>query len=79
MLSECLHYQGKAGFLIEFLKWYFSKYWQVQTRPVFAQTVTYDWLNEFCNLYIAGIVSIFSRHGLRIEVHHRNQLNKSIR
>ena len=32
--------QGKAsaGFLIEFLKWYFSKYWQVQ---VFAQTVTY--------------------------------------
>ena len=28
-------------FLIEFLKWYFSKYWQVRTRPVFAQTVTY--------------------------------------
>ena len=27
-------------FLIEFLKWYFSKYWQVRTRPVFAQTVT---------------------------------------
>ena len=27
-------------FLIEFLKWHFSKYWQVQTRPVFAQTVT---------------------------------------
>ena len=41
MLSECLHYQGKAGyFLIEFLKWYFLKYWQVRTRPVFAQTVT---------------------------------------
>ena len=32
--------QGKAGFLIEFLKWYFSKYWQVRTRPVFTQTVT---------------------------------------
>ena len=31
-------------FLIEFLKWYFSKYWQVQTRPVFAQTVTYNTL-----------------------------------
>ena len=41
MLSECLHYQGKVGFLIEFLKWYFSKYWQVQTRQIFAQTVTY--------------------------------------
>ena len=40
MLSEWLHYQGKAGFLIEFLKRYFSKYWQVQTTWVFAQTVT---------------------------------------
>ena len=28
-------------FLIEFLEWYFSKYWQVRTRPVFAQTVTF--------------------------------------
>ena len=28
-------------FLIEFLKWYFSKYQQVQTMRVFAQTVTY--------------------------------------
>ena len=28
-------------FLIEFLKWYFSKYWQVRTRLAFAQTVTY--------------------------------------
>ena len=27
--------------LIEFLKWYFSKYWQVRTRRVFAQTVTF--------------------------------------
>ena len=42
MLSECLHYQGNAGyFLIEFLKWYFSKYWQVRTRRVFGQTITY--------------------------------------
>ena len=46
MLSECLHYQGKAGFLIKFLKWYFLKYWQVQTRRVFAQTVTI--INTFC-------------------------------
>ena len=28
-------------FFIEFLNWYFSKYWQVRTRLVFAQTVTY--------------------------------------
>ena len=42
MLSESLQYQGKAGFLIEFLKWYFSEYWQVRTRRVFAQTVTYS-------------------------------------
>ena len=42
MLSECLHYQGKADyFLMEFLKWYFSKYWQVRNRPVFARTVTF--------------------------------------
>ena len=37
------HYQGKAGFLIDFLKWYFSKYWQVQTTWVFAQTVTHNY------------------------------------
>ena len=29
------------SFLIEFLKWYFSKYWQVRARPVFTQTVTF--------------------------------------
>ena len=28
-------------FVIEFLKWYFLKYWQVRTRLVFTQTVTY--------------------------------------
>ena len=27
-------------FLAEFFKWYFWKYWQVRTRPVFAQAVT---------------------------------------
>ena len=31
-------------FLIEFLEWYFSKYWQVQTRPVFTQTVTHIYI-----------------------------------
>ena len=40
MLTGRVQYQGKADFLIEFSKWYFSKYWQVQTRWVFAQTVT---------------------------------------
>ena len=36
-------------FLIAFLKWYFSKYWQVRTRPVFAQTVTY-YISPHCPL-----------------------------
>ena len=42
MLSELVQYQVKAGmgFSIEFSKWYFSKYWQVRTKWVFAQTVT---------------------------------------
>ena len=44
-------------FLIEFLKWYFSKYWQVRTRPVFAQTVTYLlWL-----LILLGIVIFYQK------------------
>ena len=33
--------KARLVFLIEFLKWYFLKYWQVRTRRVFAQTVTY--------------------------------------
>ena len=33
-------------FLNEFLKWYFSKYWQVRTRQVFAQTVTFYLCNS---------------------------------
>ena len=37
-------------FLIKFLKWYFSKYQQVQTMRVFAQTVTY--LNVYIILTI---------------------------
>ena len=36
------------------------------------------WLvNKFYNFCMAPIVSIISRHGLRIEAHHRNQPNKS--
>ena len=33
----------------------------------------YDWLNKFYNLYRAAEVGIVSRHGLSIDVHHRNQ------
>ena len=43
MLGKSVHYQGKDGF--EFLKWYCSKYWEVQTRQVFAQTVTIKPIN----------------------------------
>ena len=39
-------------FLIEFLKWYFSKYQQVQTMRVFAQTVTYVLLTSIIKLVI---------------------------
>ena len=35
-----------------------------------------DWLNKFCNVYMAGIISIASRRGLKIKTH-RNQPNKS--
>ena len=38
---------------------------------------TYDWLNKFYNLCMTTVVSIVSRHGLRIEAHHRNQHNKT--
>ena len=41
-------------FLIEFLKWYFSKYWQVRTRPVFTQTVTY--------ITLSLLIAIFATH-----------------
>ena len=37
----------------------------------------YDWLNKFYSFYVAAIVGIISRHGLRIEAHHRNQSSKS--
>ena len=37
----------------------------------------YDWLNKLYMLYVAATVSIISRCGLTIDVHHRNQSNKS--
>ena len=37
----------------------------------------YDWLNNFYSCYMAAIVSIISRCGLRIKVCHRNQANKT--
>ena len=37
----------------------------------------YDQFNKFCSLYMAAIVDIISWRGLTIEVHHRNQPNKS--
>ena len=36
-----------------------------------------DWLNKFYSFYNAAVVVIDSGHSLRIEVHHRNQPNKS--
>ena len=36
-------------FLIEFLEWYLSKYWQVRIRRVFAQTVTNIYVNAEMN------------------------------
>ena len=53
MASPLLPRQGWL-FLIEFLKWYFSKYWQVRTRPVFAQTVTYIPIGQHADLHIAN-------------------------
>ena len=38
---------------------------------------TYDWLNKGYSFYMAAIVVISGGHGLRIEVCHRSQPNKS--
>ena len=68
-------------FLIEFLKWYFSKYWQVRTRPVFAQTVTNDpKIFLRFNTIQAGAINnniLQSRtgQGPRLEPHHTGLLN----
>ena len=44
--------------LIEFLQWYFSKYWQVRTSLVFAQTVTYAGLT----LIISPCTAFYQLH-----------------
>ena len=35
--------------------------------------IPYDWLNKFHNFYMAAIVGIISRRGLRIKACHQNQ------
>ena len=37
----------------------------------------YDWLNNFCNFYMAAVVDIVNRHGFTFETCHRNQPNKT--
>ena len=37
----------------------------------------HDWLNKYYSFCMAAIVDIVSRRGLRMEVRHRNQPNKS--
>ena len=61
-------------FLIEFLKWYFSKYWQVRTRPVFAQTVTIENFILMCIFMILWSLQIYKSQdlgsGLTLLVHY---------
>ena len=37
----------------------------------------YDWLNKFYSFYMVAVVGIISKRGFGIQVHHRNQANKS--
>ena len=39
--------------------------------------IPHDWLNKFYSFYIAAVVIIISRCGLRIKAHHRNQHYKT--
>ena len=61
MLSEQVQYLGKANFFNESSKQYFLKYWQVQTRQVFAQTVTYT---DYLAIY-RPIEALFVLFGIR--------------
>ena len=45
-------------------------------RPTHTALTLYDWLKKFYNFYMAAVVGIVSRHGLRNEVHCTNQPNK---
>ena len=38
---------------------------------------SYDWLNKFYSFYMAAVVDIISRHGLRIDARHTNQPYKN--
>ena len=65
----------QGWFLIEFLKWYFSKYWQVRTRRVFAQAVTYSTLtiiklqfNVFSHIIITAQI-LYVYHRLSLSIH----------
>ena len=49
----------------------------IASGVMWSDMTPYDWLNEFYSFYVTAIVGIDSRHGLRIETHHRNQPNKS--
>ena len=57
--TEWVQYKGKAGFLIEFSKQYFSEYWQMWSRRVFAQTVGHILLITWSHLYVAKASSFF--------------------
>ena len=60
--------KASLGFLIEFSKQYFSQYWQVQTRWVFTETVTYVWLhNNFLGTSVL-VENRFSTMQFSIEV-----------
>ena len=61
--------KARLVFLIKFLKWYFSKYWQVQTRRVFAQTVTHICI--YIYIHWSNVVPFLPsmQPFLRLEVH----------
>ena len=51
----------------------------VYVHPLLTSGVIWspdDWLNKFYNIYVGALVSIILRHGLSIDMHHENQLNK---
>ena len=68
MLSEQVQYKGKVDFLIKVSKWYFSKYWQVQTRQVFTQTVTLCYAMIFNGNLISVILLQFEWHSITLTV-----------
>ena len=61
--------------LIEFLKWYFSKYWQVRTRWVFAQTVTYS---HVCTYKTQKSIELLATHCMLVNVYYQACMQLSI-